>query len=149
MANLSPHFTLREFVKSQTALRRGIGNNPDDTEIKNLIALCENVLEPVREHFKKPVRINSGFRSPDLNSAIGGSKTSQHMTGEAADFEISGVDNLEIAKWIRDQLDFDQLILEFYEPGIPSSGWVHVSYRRPNRRDHFTITKGKKNCDIL
>jgi len=149
MASLSPHFTLREFVKSQTAVRLGIANVPDDTEIKNMIALCEEVLEPTRAHFGKPVNVNSGFRCPELNRAIGGSSTSQHMSGEAADVEIFGVDNLEIAVWIRDHLEFDQLILEFYETGVPSSGWVHVSYRSGNRKDHFSISGGKKNRDLF
>ena len=125
---LSNNFSLKEMTKSQTALRRGIDNEPGEEVIDNLKNLCENVLQPVREHFGKPVNINSGYRSPELNSAIGGSKTSDHCKGMAADIEIRGIDNGDIAEWIQENCDFRQLILEFYTPGVGDSGWVHVSY---------------------
>ena len=125
---LTKNFSLNEMTKSQTALRRGIDNEPNNDEIDNLRILCEYVLQPVREHFDKPVTINSGFRSSELNKAIGGSGTSDHCKGMAADIEIAGIDNSVIAEWIEENCDFRQLILEFYTPGVGDSGWVHVSY---------------------
>lgn len=127
--NLSPHFTLAEFIHSNTAAKSGIANNPMQRQIRAMVALCENVLEPVRAQFGRPVRITSGFRSPALCLAVGSKRTSQHAKGEAADFEIAGVSNFDVACWIRDNLAFDQLILENYVRGQPNSGWVHVSYR--------------------
>lgn len=141
---LSKHFTLSEMIKSQTALRKGIDNTPNEQVINNLKQLCINVLEKVRQYFNKPVSINSGYRSPKLNTAIGGSKTSQHVTGEAADIEIPGISNLELANWIKDNLKFDQLILEFHDKNIPDSGWVHVSWNSnptKNRNQVLTIDK--------
>jgi len=125
---LTKNFSLNEMTKSQTALRRGIDNDPSNSEIDNLRLLCEYVLQPVRDHFSKPVSINSGFRSSELNKAIGGSGTSDHCKGMAADIEIPGISNYEIAQWVEDNCDFRQLILEFYTPGVANSGWVHVSY---------------------
>ena len=124
---LSNNFSLAELVKSQTAVRKGINNEPGTAEINNLIHLAESVLQPVREHFGKPVMISSGYRSPELCEAIGSSSKSQHARGEAADFEIQGVDNKELATWISKNTTFDQLILEFYDEGDPNSGWVHCS----------------------
>lgn len=125
---LSKNFSLAEFTKSQTAVRRGIDNTPSLTAIDNLQLLVDNVLQPVRDHFGRSVTISSGYRSPQLNTAIGGSATSDHCLGMAADIEIAGVDNKELATYIRDNLPFTQLILEFYIDGVPDSGWVHVSY---------------------
>mgnify|MGYP005703710961 CR=1 FL=1 len=125
--NLSNNFTLAELTKSQTAVRKNINNEPGTAEIENLIHLAKTVLQPVREHFGKPVMISSGYRSPELCEAIGSSAKSQHAKGEAADFEIPGVDNMQLATWINKNTVFDQLILEFYEPGDPNSGWVHLS----------------------
>lgn len=124
---LSTHFTLEEMVKSQTALRKGIANTPLEPEVIRLTALCENVLEPVRMQFG-PTVITSGYRCARLNRAIGGAVSSQHVRGEAADFECVRASNLEVAAWIRDMLEFDQLILEYYRQGVPNSGWVHCSY---------------------
>ena len=109
---LSKHFTLEEFEKSQTATRKGITNKAGSGEIKNLGDLCYEVLEPVRAKFDKPVTITSGFRSKELCLAIGSSENSQHTcnNGAAADFEIAGVSNLEVALWIQNNVDFDQLI---------------------------------------
>lgn len=132
--HLSENFTLEEFTASATAKAHGIRNIPDAAEIEAMKALCVNVLEPVRGHFGSPIRITSGFRTPQLCLAIGSSKTSQHAKGEAADFEIPGTSNLAVAAWIRDTLTFDQLILENYVRGQPNSGWVHVSYRRGRAR---------------
>lgn len=140
---LSEHFTLAEFTKSQTADRHGIDNTPDDAQTERLKILCENVLEPVRVHFGKSFTPSSGFRSEELCVKIGSKTTSQHAKGEAVDFEIPGVDNKELAEWIADNLQFDQLILEYYKPGIPDSGWVHVSYKgEGNRNEVLTMTKG-------
>ena len=124
---LSKNFTLSELTKSQTAVRKNIKNEPSTAHVENLIHLAETVLQPVREHFGKAVVISSGYRSPELCEAIGSSSKAQHARGEAADFEIMGVDNMQLAMWINKNTDFDQLILEFYEPGDPNSGWVHCS----------------------
>lgn len=144
---LSRHFYLEEFTKSQAAARLGINNTPSPQVVENLRLLCENVLEPVRTSWRKPVVISSGYRSPSVNSAIGGSKTSQHCFGMAADFEIMGVDNCDLTRWIQQNLRYDQLILEFHnhQEG-PNSGWVHVSYNAgKNRMQDITasIVSGK------
>jgi len=141
MVRLSKNFTLQEFTKSQTAERRGIDNTPVEGHLENAKALFENVVQPVRDNFGVTV-INSGYRSGDLNYAIGGSNTSQHCKGEAVDIECPGTSNYDVAKWIEENLDFDQLILEFYTPGIPDSGWVHVSYKSDdNRKGVLTAMK--------
>jgi len=141
--NLSANFTLKELTKSDTATRLGIDNTPDEATIENLKVLCEKVLQPVREHFGKSVTVNSGYRSPESNAAIGGSsKTSDHMRGMAADIEIAGIANADLAQWIMDNLDYTQLILEFYTQGVPDSGWVHVSYDPSNlKKQELTATK--------
>jgi hypothetical protein len=130
--NLSANFTLKELTKSDTATRLGIDNTPDEAVIESLKLLCENVLQPVREHFGKSVTVNSGYRSPESNAAVGGSKTSDHCKGQAADIEIDGISNPDLAHWIMDNCDYTQLILEFYTQGQPNSGWVHVSYDPSN-----------------
>ena len=139
---LSKHFTLEEFEKSQTATRKGIINKAGSGEIKNLGDLCYEVLEPVRAKFDKPVTITSGYRSPELSEAIGSKATSQHCLGEAADFEIAGVSNLEVAMWIENNVDFDQLILEFWKEGEPNSGWIHVSYKDGSNRKQVLTYDG-------
>lgn len=128
MSRLTEHFTLAEAIKSQTAERKGIDNTPPVEIIDRMRLVARKILEPVRAHFNRPVVVNSFYRSPALNAAIGSKPNSQHATGEAVDFEIPGVDNAEVAAWVRDNLTADQIILEFYTPGIPDSGWVHVSY---------------------
>ena len=128
MTRLSTHFSLKELTRSQTAERRRINNIPGDKEIENLKILCENILEPVRKHYGIPFSPSSGFRSMALNEAIGSTKASQHIDGQAADFEIPGVPNMELALWIKEHLDYDQLLLEFYKENVPDSGWVHCSY---------------------
>ena len=123
---LSNNFSLKEMVKSQTAERKGINNNPSEDHMNNLKLLCEKVLQPVRDHFGKVVSVSSGYRSEALCEAIGSSKTSQHAKGQAADFEIFGVSNQELVIWIDQNLDYDQMILEFWKgPDEPNSGWVH------------------------
>ena len=133
--NLSANFTLKELTKSDTATRLGLDNTPDDEALENLKTLCEKVLQPVRDHFGKSVTVNSGYRSPESNAAVGGSKTSDHCKGQAADIEIDGLPNPELAQWIMDNLDYTQLILEFYTQGQPNSGWVHVSYDPNNLKN--------------
>jgi len=140
---LGKYFSLNEMTKSQTAIRKGIDNMPGEKELEALKQLVQHVLDPVREHFAKPVTVNSGFRSVKLNRAIGGSSRSQHCKGEASDIEIVTVSNYELACWIRDNLEFDQLILEYHDRDIPDSGWVHVSWKSPkkNRKQVLTINK--------
>ena len=141
---LSENFSLQELLKSQTALRKGIDNKPADPSIiTNLQVLCEKVLQPVRDHYARPVVINSGYRCPKLNKAIGSSSKSQHTKGMAADIEIPGLSNKELAEYIEENLPFDQLILEFYNGVDPNSGWVHVSYvsDSDNRKQTLTINK--------
>jgi hypothetical protein len=130
--NLSANFSLKELTKSDTATRLGLDNTPGEAEIESLRLLCEKVLQPVRDHFGKSVTVNSGFRSPETNQATGGSKTSDHCKGQAADIEIEGISNPDLAHWIMDNCDYTQLILEFYTQGQPNSGWVHVSFDPSN-----------------
>jgi len=125
--NLTRNFTLSELTKSDTAIRKGIDNEPNADQIDKLKLLCENILQPVRDHFGR-VKVTSGFRSVALCEAIGSSANSQHAKAEAADFECPGVDNAELADWIHKNLSYDQLILEFYTPGEPNSGWIHCSW---------------------
>jgi hypothetical protein len=140
--NLSPNFTLKELTRSDTATRLGLDNTPNDEALENLKLLCEKVLQPVRDHFGKSVTVNSGYRSPESNAAVGGSKTSDHCKGQACDLEIDGIPNPELAQWIMDNLDYTQLILEFYTQGQPNSGWVHVSYDPNNlKKQELTAVK--------
>lgn len=142
MTQLSANFSLYEMCKSETALRMGFDNTPDDEATENLRLLCEKVLQPVRDHFGKGVKVNSAYRSPESNAAVGGSKTSDHCKGMAADIEIPSVANADLAQWIMDNLDYTQLILEFYTQGIPDSGWVHVSYDPNNlKKQELTAVK--------
>ena len=146
---LSGHFSLAELTKSQTATRKGIDNKPTLDHIENLTELCTQVLEPTRRNFGKPMVICSGYRSEELCEAIGSSKNSQHAKGEAADFEMFGVDNKELAKYIKNNLVFDQLILEFYNPDDPSSGWVHCSYSKEENRKQSLLYNGKDYTEWL
>ena len=140
---LSKNFSLYELTHSNTAVARKIYNLPDEAGIERLRQVCEHILQPVRDHFGKPVRVNSGYRSLALNTAIKGAKSSQHMKCEAADYEIDGMSNRELAHWVADNLQFDQIILEFHNnPKDPNSGWVHTSYVAPprkNRKQQLTI----------
>ena len=129
---LTNNFSLAEMVKSDTALRHDMDNTPGENEIANLKRLAEKVLQPVRDHYQKGVKCNSGYRAPAVNQKVGGSPTSDHCKGQAADIEIPGVANADLAKWITENLEFTQVILEFYTPGVPDSGWVHVSYDPDN-----------------
>ena len=126
---LSDNFSLKEMTASQTAERKGISNNPSEDHMNNLKELCVNVLQKVRDHYGKVVSVSSGYRSPELCVAIGSSVNSQHAKGQAADFEVYGLSNAELCKYIAENLDFDQLILEYHNIGEPNSGWIHCSYR--------------------
>ena len=132
---LSKHFSLYEMIRSETAARKDIDNTPPEDLVPRLRDICVQILEAVRLHYGVPIRPNSGYRSPELNKAVGGSAKSQHCKGEAVDIEIAGVSNYELAAWIKDNLIFDQLILECYTPGIALSGWVHVSYKAGANRN--------------
>ena len=131
-------------IKSSTADRMGVSNEPTTEHVLNLVNLCNFILQPVREEFG-PIRISSGYRSPALNAKIGGSGKSQHCNGEAADFESSRISNPKLAAWIAKNLEFDQLILEFYDGKNPNSGWVHCSYKKDgtNRKSTLTALKVK------
>ena len=127
---LSENLTLREAIKSNTATRLGIDNTPEQWEINNLRAVAENIFQPVRDHFGVPIGVSSGYRCKELNKAIGGSKYSQHMIGEALDIDadIYGrVTNAEIFNYIKNNLEWDQMIWEFGDDDEPN--WVHVSYK--------------------
>lgn len=142
MTQLSANFSLHELSKSETALRMGFDNTPTKEAEAHLKLLCDNILQPIRDHYKKGVKVNSAYRSPESNAAVGGSKTSDHCKGMAADIEIPGVANAELAEYIKANYKFTQLILEFYTPGIPDSGWVHVSYDPDNLKCQcLTATK--------
>ncbi len=134
---LSENFTLDELTKSQEAIRLGIVNEASDEHITNLILLCKNILQPLRNHFKIPVSISSGYRSAALCEAIGSSATSQHTKGQAADFEIFGVANKDLAEFIVKNLKYDQCILEFWNENEPNSGWVHCSFNSSGNRGQF------------
>ena len=134
---LTANFSLLELTKSQTAERKGIDNTPSPEHQENLKLLCESVLQPVRDHFGKVVTISSVYRSPELCTAIGSKITSQHAKGQAADFEIFGVSNKELADYINENLEYDQLILEYWKESDPNSGWVHCSYSAGNKRKQY------------
>ena len=138
---VSKNFALSEMVKSATAERLNVDNSPSDIHLVNLTHLAFHILQPVRDEFGV-ITINSGYRSPALNAKVGGSKTSQHCNGQAADFESFSTPNPDLAKWIANNLEFDQLILEFYDGVNPNSGWVHCSYNlMGNRKKILTALK--------
>jgi zinc D-Ala-D-Ala carboxypeptidase len=143
---LTTNFSLAELTASQTAARKGMNNNPTAGQIDALKKLCESILQPIRNHYDAPVIVSSGYRSAELCIAIGSTINSQHAKGEAADIQVVGVDNKSLAKYIKENLDYDQLILEFYkEEEGPHSGWVHVSYvGKGNRKQSLTATRSDK-----
>lgn len=139
---LSTNFELEEFLQSQTAIRKGIKEQftPSQDVIDNLKDVCVNILEPIRNWLKSPVKISSGYRCEKLNKSIGGAKNSQHTTGEAVDIDLGRSKNLELLNWIKGNLEFDQLLNEYpNEKGEPS--WVHVSFttKRKNRKQFLVI----------
>jgi zinc D-Ala-D-Ala carboxypeptidase len=127
---LSEHLDLSEVIRSESAKRKGISNMPTPEHIENFKLLAEKVFQPIREHFRCPIHISSGYRSKELNQAVGGSLTSQHCQGEAIDIDMdgtpNGVTNRMVFDFIKDNLDFNQLIYEFGDKQNPD--WVHVSY---------------------
>ena len=133
---LTEHFTLAECCRSETAQRQGIDNTATGEELENLKRVLENVIEPVRVHFGVPFTLNSGYRCLELNTAIGSNPNSQHCKGQAIDFEIPGVE---------ENIDHDQLILEFYDGVDPNSGWIHVSYvSSEENRNQALVYHGKQ-----
>ena len=136
--SLTKNFILIELTKSQTAERKVIDNTPSTEHQDNLKSLCTYVLQPIRDHFSRVVSISSGYRSPELCVAIGSSTKSQHASGCAADFEIFGVSNKELADYIDENLDYDQLILEYWKgEDEPNSGWVHCSFNTQGNRKQY------------
>jgi hypothetical protein len=133
---ISKHLSLAEVSRSETAKRKGINNTPSGEHLENFKKLAENVFEPIREHFGVPIHISSGYRSKELNAAIGGASSSQHCQGEAIDIDMdgspSGVSNADVFKYIKDHLNFDQLIWEFGSDSNPD--WVHVSYESTGKQ---------------
>lgn len=133
---ISPHFMLSEFTHSKTAKEKGINNTPSIEQIQNMTALCKEILEPVRKHFGKPIYITSGYRSEKLNKAVGGSKYSQHIKGEAADFVIKDTQVHTVYRFLSgSNLSFDQCIYE--KKG--DSEWIHISHKR-NRKELLIAT---------
>ena len=145
---ISDHFTLRELTKSQTAARLGINNDIASNEhLASIVALCHNILEPIRREFGV-VSPSSGYRSPALNKAIGSNPDgkSQHCIGEAVDFECPrSTSNFAVAEWILKNLNFDQLILEYFTPDDPFSGWIHVSGKRSLSENRGTCLRASKD----
>ena len=141
---LSNNFSLKELTSSQTAERKGINNTPSAEHQENLKSLCTHVLQPVRDHFNRVVSVSSGYRSPELCVEIGSKITSQHAKGQAADFEIYGLSNQELANYIKENLDYDQLILEYWTPESPNNGWVHCSFNSEgNRKEYLRAYKNE------
>ena len=142
---LSKHFSLKEMTKSGTAARLGLDNTPNEEQIENLKAFCENILEPLRDYYEsRPIMVSSGFRSEKLSEAIGSSSRSAHCQGMAVDFEIPGFDNKQVAAHIKNNFDFDQLISEYYEEGVADSGWIHVAYKRDGSNRKQSLIKDKE-----
>jgi hypothetical protein len=133
---LSEHLDLSEVTRSESAKRKGISNMPTEAHIANFKLLAEKIFEPIRTHFRCPIIISSGYRSKELNAAIGGSLTSQHCQGEAIDIDMdgtpNGVTNRMVFDYIKDNLEFDQLIFEFGDKENPD--WVHVSYESSGKQ---------------
>lgn len=143
---ISTHLDLVEVTRSETAKRKGISNMPTPEHLQNFIKLAENIFEPIRNHFGVPIHISSGYRSKALNTAIGGSLTSQHCTGEAIDLDMDGsssdVTNKMIFDFIKDNLNFDQLIFEFGTKDKPD--WVHVSFKTNGKQRKQVLRATKK-----
>jgi hypothetical protein len=131
---LSKNLALAEVTRSETAKRKGISNMPTPEHIENFKKLAENVFQPIREHFGVPIHISSGYRSYALNKAVGGSASSQHCSGEAIDIDMDGtsITNKQIFEFVRDNVNFDQMIWEFGTDANPD--WVHVSYESTGKQ---------------
>ena len=148
---LSKNLSLAEVMRSETAKRKGISNMPTPEHIENFKLLAENVFQPIREHFGVPIHISSGYRSKALNTAVGGSLSSQHCSGEAIDIDMDGtsVTNAQIFNYIKDILNFDQMIWEFGTDSNPD--WVHVSYESTGkqRKQILKAVKSAKGTSYL
>ena len=142
---ISKHISYKEGVYSITATRRGIDNTPDDDQLHFMEIIAENVFEPLRQHVGGPIKINSFFRCVELNKAIGGSATSQHCKGQAIDIDdtFGVMSNAEMYSWIKDNLDFDQMIWEFGDDKNPN--WVHISYVSPDKNRNRCLKAYKEN----
>ena len=142
---ISKHLSLAEVSRSETAKRKGINNTPSGEHLENFKKLAENILEPIREHFGVPIHISSGYRSKELNAAVGGSLSSQHCQGEAIDIDMDGttITNAEIFNYIKDNLNFDQLLWEFGNDTNPD--WVHVSYESTGKQRKQVLKAYKEN----
>ena len=140
---ISSNISYREATHSNTAIRNGIENKPNDIQLQKMIDVATYVFEPLRAYFHKPIRINSFFRCLELNKAVGGASKSQHINGEAIDMDaLHGVSNAQLFNYIKDNLDFDKLIWEYGTDKEPD--WVHVSYRKGNNRKQvYKAVKGK------
>ncbi len=167
---LTKNFTLQELCKSETANKLGILNSLESCSplyknnaicgfkqdsqnmhiiANNLLELCTNVLQVLRDSLNKPIVITSGYRCKKLNKAIGGAKNSQHCNGQAVDFVVKGLDNKELFNFIiASNIDFDQVILEFYDPKAPLKSWVHISYKNQGNRKQKLIAKKVNNKTI-
>ena len=148
---LSRSFKLSEAIKSSTAVRLGIDNTPPDEIVPRIALVAQKILQPVRDEYGIPITPSSWYRCLELNRALNSADTSQHIKGRAVDFEVPTIDNLELAYFVKENLDFDQLILEFYNPRNPSSGWIHCSYvsEDDNRGEVLTIQpKGILNAGL-
>ena len=143
--SVSKHISYKEGVYSRTATRRGIKNNPNAEQMKNMVAIAEEVFEPLRAYVGGPIKINSFFRSPELNKAIGGSGKSQHCHGQAIDLDdtFGRATNAEMFEFIKEHLDFDQIIWEFGDETNPD--WVHVSYVSPEQNRNRCLQAYKEN----
>ena len=150
---ISKHISYKEGVYSNTALRRGIENKPNKEQLANMKLIAEKIFEPLRSYVSGPIKINSFFRCPELNTAIGGSKTSQHCKGQAMDIDdtFGKATNAEMYRWIKDNLDFDQMIWEFGDDDNPA--WVHVSYVSPEKNRNRCLKaykdKGKTKYMVI
>jgi hypothetical protein len=142
---LSENLSLAEVIRSETAKRKGVSNMPTPEHIENFKKLAENIFQPIRKHFGKPIHISSGYRSDALNKAIGGSKTSQHCKGEAIDIDMDGtsITNAQVFNFIKDNLNFDQMIWEFGTDKNPD--WVHVSYNSTGKQRKQILKAVKVN----
>ena len=132
LMKISEHISYNEATRSQTALRKGIDNTPDAETLARMKEVADNCFEPLREWYGKPIRVNSFYRSEALNTAVGGSKTSQHVKGEAIDIDTNS-DNEKLFNWCKENLDFDQLIWEY------GGRWIHISYKAKNRMQVLSV----------
>ncbi len=138
MKNLSKNLTYAEAIASQTATRHNIKNEPTKEVLERMVLVAEHIFQPIREHFNKPIRVSSFYRGSEVNKKVGGSKNSQHMTGEAIDLQgTNGVTNAEIFNFVRKNLNYDQLIWEYGTASEPA--WVHISFKKSGNRKQVLV----------